>query len=211
MILVGQYDSPFVRRVGVALLHYGFSYEHRPWSVWVQADELAKLNPLRRVPVLVMDDGEILLESGAILDALDEMAPPERVLLPRSGPLRRAGLRICALATGLADKSISLFYEGVLHSESTRSAKWVDRCRAQLRDTLDVLESERAARPGDFFFESFSHADIAVACALRFTAEAHPSLLRARARPALAAHAAHFEAIDLFQRIAQPLDVQVTA
>jgi glutathione S-transferase len=104
-----------------------------------------------------------------------------------------------------------LFYEGVLRSEAARSAKWIDRCRAQLRDTLDVLESERAARPGDFFFESFSHADIAVTCALRFVAEAHPSLLLAKARPALAAHASHFEATDLFQLIAQRLDVQVTA
>jgi glutathione S-transferase len=179
--------------------------------VWAQADEIAKLNPLRRVPVLVMDCGEVLVESAAILDALDEMAPLERVLLPRSGPSRRTGLRICALATGLADKAVSLLYEGVLRSEAARSAKWIDRCRAQLRDTLDVLESERAARPGDFFFGSFSHADIAVACALRFVAEAHPSLLRANARPALAAHASHFEATDLFQLVARPLDVQVTA
>lgn len=69
MILVGQYDSPFVRRVAIALAHYGLAYEHRPWSVWAQADEIAKLNPLRRVPMLVMDSGEVLVESAAILDA----------------------------------------------------------------------------------------------------------------------------------------------
>ena len=141
MILVGQYDSPFVRRVASRSSQYGLPYEHRPWSVWGKADEIAKLNPLRRVPVLVIDHGEVLIESSAILDALDEMAPPERALLPRSGAARRGVLRLCALATGLADKAVSLLYEGVLRSEGTRSAKWIDRCHVQMHDTLDLLEA----------------------------------------------------------------------
>jgi glutathione S-transferase len=210
MILVGQYDSPFVRRVAVALAHYGLGYEHRPWSVWAQADDIARLNPLRRVPVLVLDDGEVLIESAAILDALDETAPSDRVLLPRSGAPRRAALRVCALATGLADKAVSLLYEGVLRDEGSRSAKWIDRCHAQMHDTLDLLETTRADRAGTFIFESFSHADIALTCALRFVEEAHPSLLQAKARPALAAHAHHFESTPLFRGIVQPLHVQVS-
>lgn len=76
MILIGQYDSPFVRRVAVALQLYGFSYEHRPWSVFGDADRVAAVNPLRRVPTLITDDGEALLESSAILDWLDELAGP---------------------------------------------------------------------------------------------------------------------------------------
>ena len=32
MILIGQYDSPFVRRVGIALSLYDIPFEHRPWS-----------------------------------------------------------------------------------------------------------------------------------------------------------------------------------
>ena len=209
MILVGQYDSPFVRRVAIALEHYGLSYEHRPWSVWAQADELAKLNPLRRVPVLLLESGEVLIESAAILDALDEMVFADRALLPRSGATRRAALRVCALATGLADKAVSLLYEGVLRSEPARSVTWIERCQAQMQDTLDVLESERARSPGDFFLEAFSHADVAVTCALRFVREAHPSIAQAKPRPALAAHAHRFESTELFQRIAQPLHVQL--
>ncbi|HEX2669966.1 MAG TPA: glutathione S-transferase N-terminal domain-containing protein, partial [Polyangiaceae bacterium] len=57
MILIGQYDSPFVRRVGIALRHYGLSFEHRPWSVWGNAAQIAQHNPLRRVPTLLLDDG----------------------------------------------------------------------------------------------------------------------------------------------------------
>ena len=88
MILIGQYDSPFVRRVAVALQHHGLAYEHRPWSVWADAESIAQYNPLRRVPVLVMDDGEALVESAAILDALDGLVGPERALLGRRGARR---------------------------------------------------------------------------------------------------------------------------
>lgn len=209
MILIGQYDSPFVRRVAIALKHYGFDYEHRPWSVWQDADALSTLNPLRRVPTMVLSGGEVLVESFAILDALDDMVPADRALLPRGGEARRAGLRVCALATGLADKAISLLYERVLRTEDRRSAVWVERCATQIEATLDVLERDRLARPGDFWLGVFSHADVAVACALRFVGEAHPSLLALRARPALARHAARCEAMAVFQSTVQPLHLAV--
>src|ERR1700753_3993842 len=57
MILIGQYDSPFVRRVGIALTTYGVAFEHRPWSTFGDVDKIATLNPLRRVPTLGWDDG----------------------------------------------------------------------------------------------------------------------------------------------------------
>src|SRR5947207_9867055 len=111
MILIGQYDSPFVRRVAIAMRRYGLTYEHRPWSVFADADKIAEYNPLRRVPTLIMDQGDVLVESSAILEVLDELADPERLLLPRIGPVRRDGLRVMALATGFADKSVSLYLE----------------------------------------------------------------------------------------------------
>ncbi|WP_437533651.1 glutathione S-transferase family protein [Sorangium sp. So ce726] len=210
MILIGQYDSPFVRRVAVALQHYGLAYEHRPWSVWADAESIARYNPLRRVPVLVTDSGEPLVESGAILDALDDLVGPDRALLPRSGEARRAGLRVSALATGLADKAVSLLYEHVLRTGDRQSPVWVERCTAQIGETLDLLERERAARRGDdWWLGAFSHADIAVACALRFVGEAHPALADAAKRPALAAHAARCEALPVFAAVVQPLHVAV--
>ena len=48
MILIGQYDSPFVRRVAIALRHYGLSFEQQPWSTFGDAEKLAAFNPLRR-------------------------------------------------------------------------------------------------------------------------------------------------------------------
>jgi glutathione S-transferase len=209
MLLIGQFDSPFVRRVAIALHHYELSFEHRPWSVWAQAEQIARYNPLRRVPVLVLDGGEALVESSAILDAIDDIALDEKRLVPRSGPARRAILRVCALATGLGDKAVSLLYEKVLRKDDFRSKVWIDRCAVQLDDTLDLLERERAAAPGPFWFGALSHADVAVACALRLVGEAHPGVLAARSRPALEGHSARCEAMPLFQSAVQPLHVAV--
>jgi glutathione S-transferase len=203
MILIGQYDSPFVRRVAIALRLYGIGYEHRPWSTFGDADRIAPFNPLRRVPTLVLDDGEALIESGAILDHLDELAGPSRAMIARSGVARRQALKVCALATGLADKAVSLVYERVLHQAT--SEQWIARCRTQIGDVLGVLDASRNGAATRFWTgDSIGHADIAVACALRFTREAHPGLFDEQRWPALARHATTCEALEAFQAIVQP-------
>jgi glutathione S-transferase len=204
MILIGQYDSPFVRRVAIALRLYGLAFQHRPWSTFGDADKIAPFNPLRRVPTLVFEDGEVLIESTAILDYLDEVVGPTKAMIAESGLERRHALKICALATGLGDKAVSLVYERALRKD--QSKLWVERCEAQIAGVLDVLETERAAIASLYWFGGrIGHADIAVACVLRFTAEAHPGLLAAARYPALVAHAARCEALPPFQEIVQPL------
>jgi glutathione S-transferase len=204
MFLIGQYDSPFVRRVAIALRLYGIKFEHRPWSTFGDADKIAPYNPLRRVPTLVLDDGEALIESHIILDYLDELAGETGAMIAPRGIERRRHLKVCALATGLADKSVSLVYESVLRREQLKL--WVDRCEAQILGALDVLERDRAAVKTPYWFgERIGHADIAVACMLRFTGEAHPHLFNAARYPALAAHSATCEALQPFKEIAQPL------
>jgi glutathione S-transferase len=204
MILIGQYDSPFVRRVAIALRLYGLPFEHRPWSTFGDADKIAPYNPLRRVPTLVLDGGEALIESVAILDYLDELVGPEKAMIAERGPERRQALKVCALATGLADKAVSLLYERVLRKD--QSKLWVERCEAQIGGVLDALERERAAVATPYWFGArIGHADIAVACVLRLTGEAHPGLFEPERYPALAAHAARCEALPPFCEIVQPL------
>ena len=205
MILIGQYDSPFVRRVAIAMRLYGMAYEHRPWSVFGDADKLAAYNPLRRVPTLVLDDGVALVESGAILDWLDEQAGPGRALIAASGVARRDALRICALASGLADKAVSLVYERVVHDRATPA--WVERCRAQVGGVLDVLEADRAGRAPWWFGDRLGHADIIVGTVLRFVGEAHPDVFDAARWPALAAHSQACEALPDFAAVVQPFHV----
>lgn len=202
MILIGQYDSPFVRRVAIALRLYGIEYDHRPWSTFGDAERIAQYNPLRRVPTLVLDDGEVLIDSVTILDHLDALAGPMKALIAPAGPARRQALKICALATGLADKAVSLVYERVLHQQV--SQPWIDRCMAQIGGVLDTLQADRAARTTSFWLgETIGHADIAVACALRFATEAHPTLFDLTRWPSLLDHAGRCEALAPFQAVTQ--------
>lgn len=204
MFLIGQYDSPFTRRVAIALRLYGLAFEHRPWSTFGEGDKIAPYNPLRRVPTLVLDDGEALIESTAILDYLDELVGPEKAMIAVRGPERRHALKICALATGLGDKAVSLVYERVLRNEPSKI--WVDRCETQVGGVLEVLEQERAGVITPYWFGTrIGHADIAVACVLRFAREAHPALFPAERYPELADHCARCEALPVFAEIAQPL------
>ena len=209
MILLGQYDSPFVRRVAIALHHYALPFEHRPWSVWGDAAKIAHYNPLRRVPTLLLDDGTALVETFAVLDYLDELVPPERALLPRSGTVRRDGLRVAALAGGIADKAVSLLYSSLDLLKPSQT--WTDRCRAQILETLAMLEAERATRSTPYWLgDSPSHADVALTCSYRFTREALPDLFESSEFPALAAQASRCEALPAFQLVYLPLTNNLT-
>jgi glutathione S-transferase len=203
MILIGQYDSPYVRRVGIALTLYELPFEHRPWSTFGDADKIRPYNPLTRVPTLVLDDGEVLVDSHIILDYLDSLVPAERAMFPRVEPERHQALKVAALATGLGDKAVSLFYERRMHREM--SELWAARCRTQMASALGVLEAGRRDRASTYWFgERIGHADIAVAAVLRFIEEAHAELNALADCPALKAHAARLEALPVFQEISQP-------
>ncbi|BAO89402.1 glutathione S-transferase family protein [Caballeronia cordobensis] len=205
MILIGQYDSPFVRRVAIALTLYDMQYEHRPWSAFSDAGKIAPYNPLCRVPTLVLDSGDALIESTMILDYLDEQAGDARALIASRGPERRQALKVCALATGFADKAVALLYERVLHKEKSQS--WLDRCTGQVERVLNALEADRAARATPYWFgDAIGHADIAVACALRFAREAHPEIFSPTRWPTLIGHSDRCEGLPVFRAIAQPLN-----
>ncbi len=204
MILIGQYNSPFVRRVAIALRFYGLAFEHRPWSTFADADKIAPFNPLRRVPTLVLDGGEALIESTAILDYLDELVGPDKAMI---APQRTAAPP-CAENLRAGDRT---WRQGGQSRLRARAAKGSSR---DLGRTLRGPDWRRAGCAGDgaravatpfWFGERIGHADIAVACVLRFTGEAHPRLFDDARYPALAAHAARCEAMPAFMEIVQPL------
>jgi glutathione S-transferase len=205
MILIGQYDSSFVRRVAIPLSLYGVPFEHRRWSVVGDADKIRPYNPLMRVPTLVLDDGTALCDAHVIVDYVDSLAPAGAALYPATQPERHRAMRISALAGGLADKGVALFYETHLHAHW--SEMWVERCRQQIAGTLALLEQERAARSTPWWFgERMGHADIAVACSIRHVADSNPGLVAMDAYPALADHCARAEALPVFQAHSQPFD-----
>lgn len=203
MILIGQYDSPFVRRVGLALRLYRLPFEHRPWSVFGDGEKIFAYNPLMRVPTLVLADGFALIDSFAILDYLDSLVPEDRALAPMVEPDRRHVLKLCAMATGLAEKAVSLFYSQSIQKDG--AGPWAHRCTVQITGVLEVMEHDRAKVAGPYWWgHRISHADIALTCALQFLVDVHGALFDTTRYPALARHFAEQQGTADFQAISQP-------
>jgi glutathione S-transferase len=174
VILIGMFDSPFVRRVAVSMNLLGVPFEHRNWSVGKDFELIRQFNPLGRVPALVQTDGDTLVESGAILDFLDERAGAERALLPRSGESRREALRVIAIATGAAEKGVGLA-------------------------ELDRLCQVRA---GEWLIgDRISQADITSTCVYTFLSDALAINRDAVSYPGLGAVAARCEAMPEFRSV----------
>jgi glutathione S-transferase len=212
MQLIGQFDSPYVRRVGIAMSWYGFEFEHRPLSVFAHAEELAAVNPLRKVPTLVLDDGTVLTDSFVCLEVIDELAAGSNLeiekglLLPRKGRMRIDGLRLCGFALGLMEKTVALIYERVVRDN--RRDAWIARCTEQFLATLAYLDAERARSKGEFLVGSaLTHADIALSCAFVIAADALPDLADAGRWPNVSAHSSHFESLPEFARCRQRFDI----
>jgi glutathione S-transferase len=196
MKLIGQYDSPFTRRVGITMTLYGLAFEHSTWSVFGNADELGQINPLIRVPTLVLDTSEALIETAAIIDYLDSLVTAELRLLPHKNPERYRAQKIVSLASGISDMAVRLFYEQRLHDEP--SPAYVERLTRQISQTLKVLEKNMAVSG------KMSQADIAITCMFRHLSECHPSLTVKGRYPAIEKHCAACEAMPVFVEVSQP-------
>ena len=192
MILVGQYDSPYVRRVSVSLRLLGFTYKHDTRSVFGDFDSLRRTNPLGRVPSLVLDSGETLVDSAAILDWLDETVGPERALIPPAGALRRNALQTITLSTGTIDKIGAANYERLIRPSAYRWPEWIERCLTQCSSALNALEAR--AWPND----TIDQAAITAACMLVYVQNTDPDLLPKTHFPKLHALMARFAEIPAF-------------
>jgi glutathione S-transferase len=202
MKLIGQFDSPFTRRIGIVMRSYGLDFEHLPWSVFSDADKLAAVNPLIRVPTLVLETGEALIETSAIIDYLDSLVAPAQRLTPQTNPARFQCNRIVGLASGLSDMAVRLFYEQRLHD--VPSAAYVSRITRQMSGTLQVLDNERAQNAAAHWFgPGMTLADVAVTCMFRHLGECHPTVAGKGKYSGLEQHCAHFEALPVFSDISQ--------
>jgi glutathione S-transferase len=173
MILIGMFDSPFVRRVAVSLRLLEVPFEHRNWSVGRDFELIRQFNPLGRVPTLVQPDGEALIDSSAILDFLDDAAGPERALLPPSGNERRRALHIVSLALGAADKGLLLLDEPLFRSQTKSFEPRIDRARGQMHGALAEIDRLAQTRVGDWMVAGrMTQADITLTCVFGFLCEA---------------------------------------
>ena len=181
MILVGQYDSPYTRRVAISLATLGLAYGHDTRSVFGDFESMRTTNPLGRIPSLVLDDGTVLIDSAAILDWIDEHVGPDRALLPRSGAARMHALQRIALANGAVDKiGGGVNYETMIRPKQYRWPEWIARCQTQGLGALAALDALDwpDASPLD-------QALITTGCALDYIAVTQPRLMSETRYPTL--------------------------
>lgn len=191
MQLIGYMDSPFVRRVAVTAQFLGVPYEHRELSVFRDFEELSAINPLVKVPTLVCDSGEVLIESTLIIDYFESLAGAGETLLPQVGEERVKALRLIGIALVANEKVVQIIYETKQRPVELQHPPWIERLEQQLRGAIDLLHT--AVGDGDswFFTSGISQADIAAATTWRFVqhvvadrvpAEDYPGLVNFSAR-----------------------------
>jgi glutathione S-transferase len=194
MILVGQYDSPFVRRVAVTLHHYGIPFERNRLSVFQPA--MADITPLVRIPTLEIDGGERLIDSAAILDYLDQLVGPTRALTPASGNERRHVMQTTVLATGAIEKCAAVVYERHFHAAPCIAHEWVARCMTQLAGALTMLDGY--AKEPWYFGSRMTQADVTIGCLVGYMHLRLEEAIPSKRYPKLEALAARCEAVDAF-------------
>jgi glutathione S-transferase len=178
----------------VSLRILGLPYEHDTRSVFADFDAMRQVNPLGRIPSLVLDDGEVLIDSAAILDWLDGTVGPERALIPPAGAERRRALRLIALATGAIDKVGAAAYERLIRPAALRWPEWIERCRTQGAGAIAALAAEPWPERAHL-----DQAEITTACTIRYVRLADPDLLPPGRFPTLEALSARCEALPAFQ------------
>ncbi len=172
MILIGRTASPFVRRVAATLRLYGLPHEILPLRAADQMPELKRYNPLGRVPALVLDNGEVLVDSTAILDHLDAVVGPDRALTPPAGAERRAVLRCLALATGACERLVQAYYE---RDRRPAERVWPEQVAKLATHGWDGLQALDAMLAGDWLVGSrMTQADLTAAIVLDFAERVVP-------------------------------------
>ena len=165
MKLIGSLTSPYVRKIRIVLAEKKIDYEFVLDSPWEAGNQAAGLNPLGKVPVLILDDDSTLYDSRVIAEYLDAVAPNNR-LIPASGRERISVKRWEALADGVLDAAVAAFLES-RRPDGERSPSWIERQRGKVLQALPAMSDELGEQPW-CHGNSLSLADIAVGCALAY-------------------------------------------
>jgi len=124
--------------------------------------DLARENPLVKIPLLVMDDGETLYDSRVICEYLDTLHTG-RKLFPSSARERFIALRRQALADGIMDASVLCRYEVAVRPEALRWSEWIAGQKKKVLGGLDAFEAEAQS-----WTDEFDIGRIGAACAVSY-------------------------------------------
>ena len=152
-------NSPYVRKAMACAILRGLTIEK--WTIGTTAPELAKVNPLSKVPTLITDDGMVLYDSPVICEYLDSLGSAPK-LFPPVGPARWKALQQEALADGILDASQPRRREIALPQDEGR-VEYIATQRAKVDRSIAVLEAE-ADQLGDLT----TIGEVTIACALGY-------------------------------------------
>ena len=168
MKLIGSVTSPYVRKVRVVIADKKLDFSFVQENVWVPETMIQQVNPLGKIPCLVMEDGSTLYDSRVIAEYLDTISPVCK-LLPPNGRDRTEVKVWEALADGVLDAAILVFLERRERPQEQQSAKWIERQMSKVHAGL----REMSVRLGDAAYCMGTHytlADVAVGCTLGWLA-----------------------------------------
>jgi glutathione S-transferase len=207
MKLLGHFMSPYTRRVAVSLHVLGIPFELVELSVIQQPERVRPHNPVLRIPTVVLDDGEPLVESGAILDEIDQIAGPTHALIPPGGANRRRVLQTTALAIASMEKVQWGYYERRFRPPEKVHQPWIDHNNAQALGGLQRLDAMAAALPPSGWLAgtaAISQADITTAVVTNWVREGRPELKLDEMAPSLCRFAERCEQLPAFKAAPQP-------
>jgi len=171
MKLIGSLTSPYVRKVRIVMAEKKLDYQFELEDVW-GSDNILKINPLGKVPCLVMEGQDTItgsvFDSRVIVEYLDTLSPVGK-LIPPSGRERVEVRTWEALGDGVLDAAIAARLESTWagRSDAQRSNAWVDRQMSKVHASLKTMSQglgEKAWCSGIHF----SLSDICVGCALGY-------------------------------------------
>jgi glutathione S-transferase len=173
--------SPFARKCRIVARELDIKLEEIQVDPWTDED-FRRINPLSKIPVLILDDGSALYDSPVICDYLNELKnghffPRESTWRTGAGRWRSLGMQ--ALGDGICDASVALFRESKVPEDRCNADNTV-RWTAAITASLDVLE--RAAAK---FSEHPTIGEVTAGCALGHLDFRHPHLEWRATRPAL--------------------------
>ena len=173
MKLIGSLTSPYVRKVRIVLAEKKIEYEFELDSPWSPGSNVPNINPLGKIPVLVLDEDTVLFDSRVISEYLDNVAPNNK-LMPAPNRERTEVKRWEALADGICDAAALIFLEKKRPAER-QDPEWIARQESKLIRGLDYM-AEQLGEHTWCMGTHFSMADIATGCALGYLAFRFPEI-----------------------------------
>jgi len=179
MRLLGSGPSPYTRKVRIVLAEKKIDCDFETVDVNPPENAVNALNPLGKVPTLVLDDGSTLFDSRVIVEFLDGVSPIAR-LIPDDNRDRVAVRRWEALADGCLDAGLLIRYEG-LRAAKLQSKDWAAKQTGKLERGLAQMAADLGDKPwchGD----RYSLADIAAGSCLGWVEFRKPGGVEWRSR-----------------------------